>query len=377
MERKTDKGTDVVFKFLKKLGYNLCVSLHAIVLFILFPIFLLLFLPMWLTRQSVKLLAKVIRPDLCEMVTCGTSTCANANGTEDNPRMVTLVELLFRDQLDFEQVVREFNSRAVEKVDNEGSMVYPKLKQRLTSWLGIWFWTKDDTFDIKKHITCSTLNKDFVTEQDLRLVEEQLLSKPFTKRASPWEMLVVPNTRLSPDSSHRHHSCPDFSPAFLTTTIIFRISHILADGYSVKKLLEAVSTGKACPKLKINYPSKSLFQKFVFPFKFYFTMAEVQILSMMNFPFKTRDVEKSKVDSLQSSDVIPIETIRGIKERYGVSFTSVLISIATGTFRKLAIKNGTELTEWMPCAIPLPKPGHPDGLTNHLYLINSNHFKYK
>lgn len=359
-----------ISKFLKKLGYHFCVSLLAIVFIPLFPVLLVtLYFPMWIIRQIIALLAKIRHPDLSEMATCATTICENANGSKNNPRMVHIVELLFEKQLDFSQLVTEFSSRAVNKIQGkEEKLQYPNLQRHLTSWLGFWFWKNDQNFDVKNHITCSNLNKDFVTSEDLRQLEQQLLCKPFAEGKSPWEILMIPNTLLPKKESILSSCDSNFltHPSDLTTTVIFRCSHTLADGYSVKKLLEAVSTVKVSPLLKINYPSKTALQKLFFPLKFYYTMAECQVLALSDFSFKMRESDKSSIDSLQSSDVIPLQLIRQIKDAHGVSFTSVIICIVAGALRKLWLKKNGQLCDSVPCAIPLPKPGHPDTLTNHL-----------
>lgn len=91
-------------------------------------------------------------------------------------------------------------------------------------------------------------------------------------------------------------------------------------------------------------------------------------------PWHVPDEKKKWKQLYARSKLIPIEKLKQIKNKFGVSFTGVIFAcIAAGVSKSLhgdgstgkSKKSGRNVVANMPTMAVLPLPGHPKKLTNH------------
>jgi hypothetical protein len=63
---------------------------------------------------------------------------------------------------------------------------------------------------------------------------------------------------------------------------------------------------------------------------------------------------------------IPLESIKAIKNHFGVSFAGVLQSVMAGIHQKMLIQKGFKVPKTLPCWMTVSLPGHSLKLRNHM-----------
>jgi len=118
----------------------------------------------------------------------------------------------FDGKLDFETSVT-FVENVIEAKDcRTGELLYPEAHQYYEEWNGFiwWKWVKD--FTVSNHVTLWNQNEDEVSDEEFIQIIGQLEAKPFARKMSPWEVVVVRNLRLERVTDENH----------LKTAVIFR-----------------------------------------------------------------------------------------------------------------------------------------------------------
>jgi hypothetical protein len=127
-----------------------------------------------LWRICVVLLAKLFKLPLCEMLSTLGVLMASGH-VYGEVKCNIMLDLSLEGELTAEQyqfAFLEFEERA----SKEG-LVYPELKQGLTSWMGYWFFQNDAGFDVKNHIKeYSHVVKERCTEEDVNEIKEELIN---------------------------------------------------------------------------------------------------------------------------------------------------------------------------------------------------------
>ena len=62
---------------------------------------------------------------------------------------------------------------------------------------------------------------------------------------------------------------------------------------------------------------------------------------------------------------MPVDRVKKLKNKFGVSFFTVLGSVGAGVFRRMMQDTGVEVPETINCFLPLPLPNHRLGLRVH------------
>jgi hypothetical protein len=265
-----------------------------------------------------------------------------------------------------------FKARIVDAKDAEGKLTKPEFRQYVTKRLGFLFWKWDPEFDIRNHIRIydgklSTqfqngilpVNKDTVAEAC-----DDLMYKPYVPKRSPWEILLIHDFKeMDPITGER------VGPG--STVMVLRIHHCLGDGFSIMKAFntnftQASEFDTAQPKYIRPSRGSALLRALDFLFSApYEFLTEAKNAVDVN----SWHVPRSQITYRLNSAVshrIPIEYIKEVKNLNKASFTGLILECFTAALRKFMTEAGYEVPEVIHCVTPLPVPGHPDKMRNHM-----------
>jgi hypothetical protein len=245
-----------------------------------------------------------------------------------------------------------------------GKRMYPELTQFLYNWGGYSFWKEDLDFDLNKHINYLSLdnsNENEELDQILPKLREELLNRPWMRNKPLWEVFLIP---VKSEQNNQ-------------TVLIIRCHHSLADGYAMLNLF----LSKLCKTLDFEIPKPNLVTKkrsgllkkigwvLLFPFRGAYVLAEQAVMAMTYSVFRTNPPSSNEDYTCLHKTLSPlsVELIKKIKSHHGVSFASVLHSLATSVLQELLrLKGIDEFPELVPALCILPLKGHPLLLTNHM-----------
>ena len=348
-------------------AHRLLIILFAVGIFgftIGLTLFSLLLLPY---RLLVRLLAKLFRPDLDEMVT-GQQNVFFALGTPESPMANICVLGILEGSLDVEHTLDLAQTRLLDYQEN-GVFVYRKVKQSVAHFMGYPFYRTDENFDLKNHVRTydytedglALPNPDHVTQQHLEERLPSLVALPWKRNRSNWEILLFENYYKGGPDAEKH------------TAILVRMSHGLADGHSLHKLVLRLMQLEE-PKFKFTNPLDKLDKSFMgkmrlyvgFPFKLFHDTAELS-LDLLRANSGWACAGKKDLGVSAFSTAIPVDDIKAIKNKMGAGYMSVLLAAVSAALGRLvsATEKGRK-TQKIACVMPLPKLHHPTELTNHL-----------
>lgn len=294
-----------------------------------------------------------------------------------------------------ENKVRQMiQDRWLEARNPNGKYKYPQFHQYIVSWLGCMFWKNDSHFDLDNHFKvhyCANSDLEKYTE-DLMC---KLLNKPFERYRSPWEIHVVYSCTCSTgnvsETEEKESVCKICGRTEMTV-FISRAHHCLGDGLSliftmleglfncqlIKSLAKQKSSVQRKRKLTLsNNRNKNscnstiaLFAKEMFRFGYDMGFVVVFCLFRVNNQTSLHISPKKRLRTQVTgkSIKVPIEQIKQIKNYFGVSFSSVLLScVSAATAKQIAQDKQSPYKRSMLIAMPVPLPGHPlNKLVNHL-----------
>jgi hypothetical protein len=331
--------------------------------FLLIPV---VFIKLW--RKCVALLAKLFKPSLGEMLsTLGVLMASDDVYGQSNCNI--MLDVSSEGELTAEQyqlAFLEFEERA-SKEDN--SLVYPELKQGLTSWMGYWFFENDADFDIKNHIKeYHHPGKERYTEEDVIEMKEELIQRRWTKGRPLWEIFVINN--YFPDGLTTGNCTPH-------TATIARIHHSLADGISLliwlKKFLRMKDLQLMVPIP--TWPKMTFFQKLSlslkFPFQLALTVADYLLAKYPESRFIVRRNEKQRRKPagcyMLQTRGIRMENIRRIKEHVSVGFSSVILAGISGFLHDWMVRQDAGIPEEQILVnLPFPIPRTSERFKNQM-----------
>jgi hypothetical protein len=329
---------------------------------IAFPTTVLAFTPIYLFRFLAFQCKKHLRPDLAELVHTRSIVLAVDGGFPQKPTWNLVVWLTQDGILSLEKFSKDFTKEYVQKKDPNGDLSYPEYQQHLERWWGFYFWRWDTEFDIRNHIRrYDGKYKDAPVVDDKTLLQiiKELTWKGWHPRRSPWEFLQIPNYKGDGDEIGK-------------SILIFRIHHVLGDGYYILKLLMedicGISLQKAAQPKYVR--REKLISRLIYGFLFWIR-APYQFVSMLCEAKDTNPwhIPESKLTRPMNAALTPkiqLSYIKGIKNAHNVSFTAVINAAVTGGIRNMMIEQGiTELWD-IHQAVAVPLPGHPPKLRNHL-----------
>lgn len=329
---------------------------------IAFPTIVICCIPIYVFRFFVSQCKKVLRPDLHRLVHTR-SIVLGVDGFPHKPTWNLVVWLTQDAILDLNKFAAEFNEEYVHKKEPSGELAYPEYQQHLEKWLGFYFWRWDSSFDIKNHIRkYDGKYKDEETIDDttlLQIIKEQTW-KGWNPKRSPWEFLQIPNYKGTDDSDGVQKSI-----------LIFRIHHVLGDGYFILKLLMEDISGISCQKAaQPKYIQRSGWNKLLHAVLFWIR-GPYQFVSMMceakdTNPWHIPEEQLTRPMNAALTRKIPLSYVKGIKNSHQVTFTALINAAVSGGIRSMMIEQGIQEPQDIHQAVAVPLPGHPQKLRNHL-----------
>ena len=317
-------------------------------------------------RLLVIALARRFRPDLAGCVK-GAGDSVFLYGSETVPTANVCIVLILDGSVTSEEFRKRFRKNVINVLRPDGTPFYARLQQTTTRFMSYGFYRWDKNFNLNDHVRDYDHKGDLalpvtcVTEKDLQNVVGKLISLPYSPVKSHWEFLVVQNFK------------PNGSGDSKTATIL-RISHAIADGYSIQDLLFRVSD---TPDLRNNFENvrqkrESFWLKcsriFMLPFRMVWD-AGVQSANLVidKCDWKIQRLGDGCVETMTVfTNPIPIERIKTIKNFHRVSYASVLLTALSSSIYKIMVQAGQTVPNKMYCILPAPKPNHPGGLINHV-----------
>lgn len=356
------------FSFVKHTFIEIGFLLFGLIFVILLLFVYIASIPVFLFRLIIRKLAYIVRPDLTAFVQAQGNIFATELFSSKAPRCSLVVPLVIKGHVPEQEFYRRI-SQMINKTDPEtGREVYPEYKQFVELWFGFAFWKNDSHFDIHNHIKFYNLDGRLVSTKEATLLTETLLNKQFQIGKSPWELNVVYN-----------YDDPEL-PAGPKTVMIFRIHHSLADGYSILcSLVEGILQEPLQSQCKLPTPTFSkrgkwaeILFRVTLPVRIMRDAGDYFVKAARENPFNVPDGKKAWKQHYGRAELVPIQKIKDIKNKLGVTFTSVLLaavsaSLSAVTKEKLLKLNRTNRIERAAFFIPLPvQGGHPNALTNHV-----------
>lgn len=355
--------------------------LLAIPFYPVFALFLLaVALPLRVYSKAVATLATLLDPDISKVLTGLTAGQGrDFDMIYKKPATVEVVCIRMRGTLDFPLLMTEFERRIVLKLDRSKTfptLHYPELQQYFTVFLGYLCLKKDPKFDTRNHV--KFYNEGFrekpVTREGLRRIWEGMMTKPFGKNRSPWELLVIDN--YIPDENeletwsknNRIRIGGDGGSGDHYWIAMFRMHHALGDGFSIQQLLGFMTDQQYTPVMPVRMTP---FQKLVLnaralflgPYDMMVKMLETwEGFHALHRPYKEHSGDYYVIES----KLFTTERVKQLKRKFGVPFTVILVSLISGGFRKFLIKHGKPLPEKMGAAVPIATVDHSDKFTNEL-----------
>jgi len=164
-----------------------------LVIFIFFPVLLLLILPFVTYRTIVKYCAKVFRKDLSDMLSPRSNTFA-ADRITKCPKSNIVFSIILEGDLDLKRIQSDFTALVInnKQKDQKGKYRYQKLFQYIVNWGGYFFWKDDGAFDLSNHIKSLPDNIGH-TEKDLIALNQTYLGRKWPNKRPLWEFVLMPN----------------------------------------------------------------------------------------------------------------------------------------------------------------------------------------
>jgi len=379
-----------VFLFVIK---EILILLFGTVCSVFLTIAIILSVPIYIYRFLITLLAKKLHPK-----TLGKAVTSFGNyfaceflpsSINKPPRSAVVVSFVVDGHISIEGARALFKRRWFNSESNnsdEGlSCRYPELQQYVVSWMGFLFWKQDLEFQLENHLKPHTLEgeSDAEVEDNLCYFMEELLNKPFALHRSPWECYIISKYRNSTFAKE----CVNTDSEGMTL-VVFRFHHSIADGLSI--LYAIIEALLDTPLTTISLPSpsakrvgvlelmKNVVHWLTVPFRFIYDVSHFfACVFSRTSPWHVPDEKKSYRQCMHRSPPIPIEYIKDIKNNLGVSFAGVLLSsVCAGIAQTLHPEKGPgySSSKTLLTSAPLPRPGHPNKMRNHMKIISFNGF---
>lgn len=337
------------------------IFLSSFAILFAYPILFITLLTCWLNKKlAVKLAQK--DPKVCHILEGINGILAGQDPYTD-PLVVIVPYMYLANNLDIHTVVKFLKEKVIEP------KLYPQLTQRIVRRYGYHFWYSVDDFKVENHVhylkpECPNMA---VTRTELRdAVSNSSENVSFDPSKSPWEVLVVPTMIDDRD--------PEVKSVF-----ILRVNHCLMDGFSVINFMEKVALepwkmrsgdklGEKPKKTnKIIQIYKFLMLLFLGPYHFF------KMFTFSNDTHKfVRNTFKSDFEEIYNSQCtpeIPDSRLKSVKNDYGVSMSSLIVTLLSHAIGKYMKRGGSPMPSTIHGLLSFPLPGHDDVLTNHWSLV--------
>ncbi|CAG7820602.1 unnamed protein product [Allacma fusca] len=333
-----------------------CFAIHLIVIPILLGVFLY--------RGLVAVLVKFLRPDLDSFVT-GVDLSFLSNDPQEAVSSI-VTSLIVNGNVTENRIREMYQERVLKLKDSKGKLVYMKLSQFWTSFLGFAFWKTDKSFSLSNHVRkydhedakLPTPND----ETSLKEVMAQLLTLPWNPNRSHWEALIV--------SKYKRELGP--GPHDPYSLVIIRMDHSIVDAISFLGLLRVLFQSPfAIPNALRNVTQISLWDKYKFLYLFPYEAAKLLPGMLRGRYLNKQDPTKHRI--YDTSESIPVSTIKKIKDKHEVDYASVLHSSITGGICESLETLKKTPPKYIDLVVTLALPDHPGGASNHMRFVSTEH----
>lgn len=352
-----------------KLDVLVRVVLMTICCILVYPLLVVLIVPLWVYQCLVQIFVKQTNPKISRILT-GVSGVLAGRDPYSNPIMTLCPCCYFDCKLDLDHVIKTVNEKWI------NTPYYPELKQRLVYKFGFHFWENVDDFKVENHVRYlypdnpdKIIRKSEVRGQEL----ENVVMKSFDKRYSPWEIILIPNV---------------FDPNNLEvrSALYFNMNHCLMDGQSIMHLFEAAgTTPHEHPTAKTFLAKENknrLSRNLVYLLKFLelvFTgpYHAIQLLlsnDKNNFLEQTlSQSDRNKQEILIKSDNEPwrikMDNLKALRQKHHVGMSALITTLVICGVIKFIRRKCNDGFAKLPDNFVLqmvsPLPGHPKKLVNH------------
>jgi len=182
----------------------------TLMVFVISPVLILIYSPFYLYRLLIILLAKVLKPDLEQIVPARDALFANDH-FQTKPDCTILGVLRFDGDLKADDVIKCLSVLFENNVSDKASgsdkgTRYSGLKQYFVPWGGFMFRKWEQGFSITDHVTeWRKEDSSSVTEADLYELRRKMLKDPYREGTCPWEMKVIRNCEPSKHQMYNEH----------------------------------------------------------------------------------------------------------------------------------------------------------------------------
>ncbi|CAG7816278.1 unnamed protein product, partial [Allacma fusca] len=165
------------------------VAIGIVYICIFVGIFIAVIIPL---QIGILLLARIFRPDL-KFFVFGMNSALT---TEDPPEnFFNLVNIAVLDgRITCEDFRSKFNVRVLKLKDSRNNLVYQRLQETFTGFMGYTFWRDlGPSFDLQDHVRDYDYQGELAlpspcSEEDLLRINGPLLTVPWKEDQSPWEL---------------------------------------------------------------------------------------------------------------------------------------------------------------------------------------------
>ncbi|XP_035700540.1 putative diacyglycerol O-acyltransferase MT1809 [Folsomia candida] len=326
---------------LRFLFTQICIVLVTLINLVSLPLLTPVLVPVLIYRYVLNKIGPILRPQLGAMVTSrGAIFSGDALFERKRPKVNIVIQCRLNGRLDIDQANKIAEERILSARRDDGSLMYPELRQFPTTLGGFYFWEWDPTFDIWNHVKHHRieLGPDYCGDEDEPLAKfhEQLLQAEWPERKPIWEIWVVDVDKGSSSPTR--------------TTIFVKTHHSLTDGYS---LLSLFSKFADVPYSSLENPipapvSRPLWKRVAFLTTFPLRTAyELSCVTVQRYsPFVSLPFLVPSKHQHQSpmryicTKPISVDKVKAIKNHFRVTFTSVVNAALAGATRELMISKG-------------------------------------
>lgn len=333
---------------------------------------LLVGVPLFTFRKLLGIISRFFDPDICNAVdSFGHIISRDYEDWYRSPSQSIVVLFKLKGHFQLDQLREHLTRKVILKSDvNHNKLDYPELQQFVIKRMGSLFFKWDRSFNVANHVNIFSdkdllpnPGTDIVDETKLRRIWEAMITRPYMKQRSLWDVHIVPNYVSNSKDVEKEEQ---------QQLIILRLHHVLADGISVYKLLltltdyDMANLEKDVMPFRKGPPGSELLMHlqalFLGPTSIVTKLATG--VDMYNKLHKPLPKKTGKIHIVQVTT--DLKTIKNVSRVHlDVSFHTVLLAALTGAVRNYLLQNGEKIP-WSPIRVglPIPKPGHSYKLRN-------------
>lgn len=330
-------------------------------LFLAISMFLIIInIPFSLYRRLIIFAAKKTRPDLGDIVSNVSAVLGQDYVAKTNPRSNIVLALICEGSISVKDIEKMVKKMWI----HNNFETYRKFRQYPVKWMGFLFWKHIvGEFQVEKHVSTISSFKQCTTEEELENILERLVNRRFPEKQSPWQIFIINNYKLKLNPEKPHY------------VLVTRWHHCLSDGTGMAVALFRMLTMD--PNMELKMPNiqptkgtklEKLWFALTLPHKAGRELINVFLQHFVHSPYKVPDSKKMWYQVYAKSDPVSINTIKHIKNVFGVSFTSILISCFSAALSKISKENPAlqHKNSSIFCCNIIPKIGakHRQVLTN-------------